>query len=133
MATFRGSNGEVQIDSTAIGELQSWQVDVSRPYLRDDAIGDAARTGTLDMPEWSGEIQLNIDLGDAQQKALLDVLVANTDPPTTTFNGIVESTGPKEVSGNIVPTNASIAAEKGSLVTMSIQFNGEGALTVNWT
>jgi len=134
MATYRGSEGEVTINATAIGELQRWEVDPSRPYLRDDAIGDAARTGTLDIPEWSGSLRLNLDLGDAQQKALFDLLVANTDPTPPGFVGLIDGTGgTKEFSGDILPMSASIVAEKGQLVTMEVPFNGQGPLTVSWT
>lgn len=134
MATWRGSEGEVTIDGTAITELQRWEVDPSRPYLRDDAIGDSARTGTLDIPEWSGTLQLNLDYGDAQQATLIDVLLANTAPPTIAFVGLVDGTGgTKQLSGNIIPLNASIVAEKGSLVTVEIPFNGDGVLSISWS
>lgn len=134
MATHRGSQGEVTIDSTAIGELQRWEVDTNRPYLRDDAIGDDARTGKVDIPEWSGTLQLNLDLGDAQQKALYDILLANTDPTEPAFEGLVDGTGgSKKFTGDILPLSASIVAEKGNLVTMEITFNGQGSLTVSWS
>lgn len=134
MATYRGSEGEVTIDGTAIGELQRWEVNPSRPYLRDDAIGDTARTGKLDTPEWSGSLQLNLDYDDAQQATLIDVLLVNAAVPTIAFVGLVDGTGgTKQMSGNIVPLNASITAERGSLVTVEIPFNGDGQLSFSWT
>lgn len=134
MATYKGSDGEVTIDSTAIGELQRWEVETNRPYLRDDAIGDSGRTGKLDIPEASGSLQLNLDYGDAQQATLIDVLLSNDDAPTIAFEGLVDGTGgSKKITGDILPLTATIVAEKGSLVTVEVPFNFQGQASISWS
>lgn len=134
MAEFRGSQGEVTIGGTAIGELMRWEVTPERPYIDRTRIGDAARSGTLDIPEWSGTLRLAFDYGDAQQASLLDILVGNSDPTALAFVGLVDGTGgSKQVSGDILPTSAPITAELGSDVEIEFSFNGDGALTVSWS
>lgn len=134
MASFRGSQGEVTIDSTALGELMRWEVTPERPYIDRTRIGDSARSGTLDIPEWSGTLRLAFDYGSTEQATLMDVLVGNSDPPTIAFEGIVDGTGgTKILSGNIIPTSAPVTAEQGSDVEVEFSFNGDGALTISWS
>lgn len=134
MASFRGSQGEVTIDGTAIGELMRWEVTFERPYIDRTRIGDSARSGTLDIPEWSGTLRLAFDYGDAQQATLMDVLVGNAAVPTIAFVGLVDGTGgTKQVSGNIVPTSAPVTAEQGSDVEVEFSFNGDGSATISWS
>lgn len=133
MAKWKGSEGEVSLDSDVVGELQSWSIEPSRPYLDGTAIGDDARTGDLDIPEWSGELTARFDYGDNAQSALLDMLVANNDPTPPTLSALLDgSGGTKELTGDILPTSAPITAERGSYVEVSFSFNGEGSLSVNW-
>lgn len=130
MATFRGSTGQVTLTPNIVGELQSWSLTLSRAHLETTAIGDSARTGTLDTPQGTGELAANFDYGDAAQAALVDMLVANTDP--TPIAAVFQLATGKTISTNILPTSAPISAQRGALVTVSFAFETDGPATVAW-
>ena len=131
MATYRGSKGTVTVGGAAVGELQSWSLNVSRPFIDTTAIGDNARTGVLDVPQGSGQLTANFDYGDAGQSDLIDALVTNTDPPP--LAAVFQLDTGKTFSCNILPTSAGISAQRGSLITINISFEVDGPVTPAWT
>jgi len=125
-------NAAVTFTANSIAQVRSWQADPSRPYLRTDVMGDAARTGTLDIPEWSGSGEALFDYSDPEQKSLIDEITGNGDPSGFGVALQVGSGPMKQLYGHIQTPNAQVVSEKGSLVTVSFNFEGEGALAVDW-
>jgi len=132
MAKYRGVKGSVTIGGNSVANVSAWDLTVSRPYIEGTSMGDAAKTGDLDYPGGRGNITARLDYADLAQKALIDMLVSNDDPTPLAFVGTVSSTGPKQVSCNILPTSASIGARVGNHVEVSFPFETDGAVTVSW-
>ncbi|HEX7048655.1 MAG TPA: hypothetical protein VF188_00465 [Longimicrobiales bacterium] len=130
MATYRGSKGTVTVGGNTVGELQSWTLTINRAYIETTAMGDAAKTGTLDIPGGSGDLSANFDYSDTAQAALLDMLVSNTDP--TPLAAVFEIDTGKTISCNILPTSAPVAAQRGALVTVSFSFETDGPIAFAW-
>ncbi len=133
MAKYRGVNGSVKLATNAVGEVTQWTLNVARPYIETTPMGATGKTGTLDYPGGSGQITAHFDYSDAAQKAIVDMLVSNADPTPIAFLGIVSGTGPKQISCNILPTQAAITAKVGAVIDVTFDFQTDGAITVAWT
>lgn len=131
MATYRGSDGSVTVSASSVAELQSWELDTERPFLDDTAMGDAAETGTLDIPAGGGRLVMRLDYDDTAQAALVDMLVAGTVP--TALAAEFRLSAAKKFTSSILPTRAVIRAQRGQLVDMDVTYKVTGGVTVSWS
>ena len=131
MATFRGSDGALQYNSNAVGEIQSWELSVDRPELETTAMADTSAEFTLDIPNWSGTATVNFDYSDTAQAAIVAQVIAGTVASAVTAQFRVSST--KYLSGSVLVRSASVSSQRGSIVTATLQLRGTGALTATWS
>lgn len=125
-------NAAVTFTANSIAQVRRWEASPSREYLRTDTMGDNARTGTLDMPQWSGSAQALFDYSDPQQKSFVDEVKGNAAPSDVGMALQVAADPQKQLYGHIVAPQATVTAEKGSLVTIEFTFEGEGQIAANW-
>ena len=123
-------NAAVSFVSNSVAQTRKWEATPSRPYLDGTCQGDSARNGTLDTPMWSGKIEALLDYADPQHKEFIDEVRQNNTPAGIgCVLGVVTD---KAFYGHIMPTNARIVSERGALVTVGFDFEGEGALGLDW-
>lgn len=125
-------NAAVSFVANSIAQVRRWEAEANRPYLRDDTMGDDARTGKLDTPQWTGSAEGLLDLADAEQKAVVDAVRQNNPAPD--FGAYLQvGSGPmKGFYGHLQPVNSRINGERGSLVIVEFDFEGEGLLAPDW-
>lgn len=125
-------NAAVSFVANSIAQVRRWDAETSRPYRRDDTMGDDARTGKLDIPQWTGSAEALLDYADPEQADVIDEIKGNAAP--SNFGAYLQvASGPmKGLYGHILPVDASVVAEKGSLVTVEFNFEGEGSLAPDW-
>lgn len=131
MATYRGSDGSMTYGGTAVGELQSWKINASRPVLDETAMGDTSEQSRLDIVRWDGELTANFDYSDAAQADIVDAMLGATEPAAAA--GVFKISATKYFTGNILPTSIPIVNQRGSLATVTFSFKGTGALTPTWS
>lgn len=123
-------NAAVTFASNQMAEVTAWNATVERPYLDTTVQRDDARTGTLDTPQWSGNITAYFDYDDAEQKSVIDDLVANT--AAVAFALTLVTDDGKQLWGDAHATQANITHERGALVGLAMPVNGDGQLAVDW-
>lgn len=134
MAKFKGSKGSLMIGGTAVGEMLEWEINIARPYIEGTVMGDTAKKGDLDLPGATGRARVKLDYGNAQQASVLDMLVTDADPTPLAALFRASTTGPKQISCNVLPTSAAITARVlGGHIEATINFESDGAISIAWT
>lgn len=116
--------------ANSLAQVEGWEAEVSRPYLEGTVMGDDARTGTLDQPEWTGSADVLLDDEDDEQSDLIDDIRQNN--ADVDFGVLFEVAPEKVLYGHVVPESTQITGERGAWVTASFSFQGEGLLQPNW-
>lgn len=130
MARYRGSKGSISFGGNVVPEMDSWELQIDRPWMEATSMGDAAQKGDLDIPGGTGRASGRFDYGNTAHAAIVDALVSNDDtaPAAAVF---IVATG-KQLSCNVLPTSARIRAQRGNLVTVEFDFRTDGAISVAW-
>lgn len=130
MAKFRGSKGNLTIGGNSVANLSSWEFEIERPHIDGTDMGDNGVEGTLDIPRGRGRARVKLDKTDTAQAAMLDQLVANTDPTPLAAVFLI-ATG-KSINCNVLATRGSIVANIGQYITADIDLVSDGAITMPW-
>ncbi len=126
MATVTGREGAVTIGGTDITEVTSWSLDLTRDVVESTVMNDTARSYVPGLVSFSGSFdfmldaeapsaQTGVDLDSASELAF--TFEAVKDDATATY------------SGNGLVTGKSISVEIEGMVTVSVTFQGTGAIT----
>lgn len=125
MAFHTGKNGAVRIGTgpaAAVAAVQSWSLDEQAETVKGWGMGDAFTTSETLMRSWSGSVECYLDPADATQTALtVGSSVALALYPHSTAEGATY------YSGNAVITGRPISASKGDFVSITFNFEGQGA------
>lgn len=125
-------NTAVTFSANSVAEVTRWEATPERPYINTTVLGDSARTGTLDIPEWSGSLRMLLDDADDQQSNLLNEVHENGAIQNLGAALVIEESPSKQVYGHIVATSAVVTAERGAMVEVEVSFNGEDAVAIDW-
>ena len=93
MATIYGNNGEIKISSTAVGEVKSWSLTISRDTIEDTSMGDVAKTFVYGKSSASGTIEVHFDDDDSAQGTLRDAVINGTTVALDLFTNDSSTTG----------------------------------------
>ena len=127
MTTFTGVAGLVHWDGDNIGELTSFSLDVNHEPVEDTVITDTSRSYQAGIVNWSGSAEVMWSDDDTGQVAMWTELL------TPVVNEMIfypegSTSGDIKWTGNAFITNHSLTSSTNSMVTMSISFQGSGAL-----
>ncbi len=123
-------NAAVTLASNSIAQVTAWAATPSRPYIETTTMGAVAKTGTLDVPTWTGSVSVQMDYGDPKQQAYIDAVRGSGD--ITALALVLVTADGKQFAGDVLPTQAKVAGQRGALFTLDCDFQGEGALVPNW-
>ena len=128
MATITGRQGAVTIGSPGVDitEVTSWSLDLTRDVIESTVMGDSARSFVPGLVSFSGsfDFMLDADAPTAQTAVDLD----STSELAFTFEA-ASGDASATYSGNGYVTGKSISAEIEGMVTVSVTFQGTGAIT----
>jgi predicted secreted protein len=134
MAQYRGVDCSMTYNGSAVGEGQGWRIRSAVDVLDTTKFGTAGyKTFIGGLVEWDGTMNMNLDLGDAQQLLLAQKLSGASPSSAAVAATFVVLTSAKQLSGTIVVTQAEITAQVAGLVTFAITFKGSGQLTATWS
>lgn len=125
-------NAAVTFSANSLASVTRWEATVERPYIDKTVLGDAARTGTLDIPEWSGTIRMLLDDADPEQDNLINEAHQNNAVQNLGVALVVAEGPMKQVYGHIVAPSLTITGERGAMVEAEAQFNGQDAVALDW-
>lgn len=132
MATYRGMDGSVTFAANVVGEVKSWNAQITGEVLDTTKMGDKWRTVKGGVGSWSGQLVAQLDYGDTLgQKAIIDKLIAATPSDTAFAAELLANTG-KKITGSIFIASIAITAQLGSIIEVTIGFEGSGAPAISW-
>lgn len=128
MATITGREGAVSIGSPAVDitEVTSWSLDITRDVVEATVMGDSARSYVPGLVSFSGSFDFMLDA--AAPAAQTGVDLDSSTALAFTFEAKTGEAG-ATYSGNGFVTGKSISAEIEGMVTVSVTFQGDGAIT----
>lgn len=133
MANFRGMDGSITFATNVVAEVKSWSVNISDEVLETTSMGLKWRTVKGGVAQWSGQLVAQLDYGDTLgQKAIIDKLVAaSPDFAGTAAELLAAAT--KKIAGTILITGVAINTQIGSIIEVTITFEGSGQPTITWS
>ncbi len=125
MATHTGSEGNIKIGSTTLGELRSYTLEQTSDTIEDTSLGDSSRTFKTGLKGFSGSASLFFDEADAGQLLVTagSAITINLSPEGTQATD-------KFFSGDAIITAYNISASFDGMVEAEMTFTGTGAVTV---
>ena len=127
MATFTGVAGLVHWDGDSIGEITSFSLDVNQEPVEDTVISDTARSYQVGILNWSGTAEVFWSDVDSAQVAMWTELLTPVAKEMIFFpEG--STTGDIKWTGNAIITSHSLTSSTNSMVSLSISYQGTGAL-----
>jgi predicted secreted protein len=127
---FHGKICQVEKNNVAMAYQKGWSISVTLDMADATRAGQAWKEGLPGQSGWSGSFEAYFVAGNTEQKAFFDNLVtAAPGTKLTDVKFLLDGTT-NAYTGNIFITGISIAAQMGGVVTASINFQGDGALTL---
>ena len=128
MSTFTGVAGLVHWDSDNIGELTSFSLDVNHEPVESTVLTDTTRSYEVGILNWSGSAEVMWSDDDTGQVAMWTELLTPVVKEMI-FYPEGSTTGDIKWTGNAYIISHSLSTSINSMVTLSIGFQGTGALT----
>lgn len=126
MATYSGNDGVIKIGASGImAEVKSFSVEQTSDTLEDTVMGDAWRTHKPSLKSWTGTCDVLFDDTDTTGQG---ACVLGTEI-TVSFQMEGNTAGDHKLSGSAIITAKPLSSSFDDLVTLSITFQGTGALT----
>lgn len=129
MATIYGNNGEIKISSTAVGEVKSWSLTISRDTIEDTSMGDVAKTFVYGKSSASGTIEVHFDDDDSAQGTLRDAVINGTTVALDLFTNDSSTTGTDYYSLTALITSQDVSVEMDSIESRTYNFSATGAVS----
>jgi predicted secreted protein len=132
MASYEGSNGAVKLldgsgTLTAVAQVRSWNISISRDTVEDTSMGDSYRTHKKGLQSWSGSMDIVYD--DSTSAEVQAAISPDTDTVVTAEFFPDVSVVATKFAGTIIVTEFAVTASYDGLVTASVSFSGTGALS----
>ncbi len=126
MAKQCGCDGSLKIGEKVIGYIDTWSLSVNKGSSDVTSLGKTWREYMSTIKDWSGSFNAVV-LDSAEHKGVVEEIITNADTELT-----CEFKAGNEVSftGKIKVTSASISATQGEKTSLSVNFQGNGALSV---
>jgi hypothetical protein len=129
MATIYGNNGEIKISSTAVGEVKSWSLTISRDTIEDTSMGDDSKSFVYGKASASGTIEVHFDDDDSAQGTLRDAVLNGTSVSLDLFTNNSSTTGTDYYSLTALITSQDVSVEMDSIESRTYNFSATGAVT----
>lgn len=126
MTTYHGNSGVIKVGANAVAEVKDFSVTEEFSPTDDTSMGDTAVTSIAGAPtKWSGSINCHYYPADTNGQGALTVGAS----VSLELDCVGDTSGLEKMSGTAWVTKRSVSADKGSVVSVSFDFEGNGALT----
>lgn len=124
MATHTGSEGTVKIGSATLGEIRSFNLNITTDVIEDTSMGDTFRSFKSGLSQFTADLEVFFDETDAAQNAL--------DPAaqlTLELYPEGASSGDTYFTGTVIVTSKTITSTVDGMVEASFTAQGTGGIT----
>ena len=124
MPTHTGSEGTVKIGSAVLGEIRSFNLNITTDVIEDTSMGDSFRSFKAGLSQFTADLEVFFDETDAAQNAL--------DPAAQLtlelFPEGAES-GDTYFTGTVIVTSKTVTSTVDGMVEASFTAQGTGGIT----
>jgi hypothetical protein len=124
MATHTGSEGTVKIGSATLGEIRSFNLNITTDVIEDTSMGDTFRSFKSGLSQFTADLEVFFDETDAAQNAL--------DPAaqlTLELYPEGASSGDTYFTGTVIVTSKTVTSTVDGMVEASFTAQGTGGIT----
>jgi len=127
---FHGKTARIEKDDTAMDFSEGWNIDVALDMADISRQGQQWKEGLPGQARWSGSFSGQLVLGNTEQKAFVDNIVAATPGTKLTDVKFLLDGSTNAFTGNIYIIGFHPAGTVGDKFSFSFDFTGDGALDV---
>lgn len=127
---FHGKICQVEKNGTKMAYSKGWNASVSLDMADASRSGQNWKEALPGMAGWNGSFEIYAVLGNTEQKAFFDNLIAAAPGTKLTDVKFLLDADTNALTGNIFITGISINATMGGVVSATVNFQGDGALTL---
>ena len=127
---FHGKVCRVEKNDVAMDYSKGWNLSVNLDMADASRAGQHWKEALPGQAGWNGSFEAMAVMGNTEQKAFFDNLVAATPGTKLTDVKFLLDGSTNAFTGNIFITGVSINATMGGVVSATINFQGDGALTL---
>lgn len=127
---FHGKVCRVEKNNVAMEYSKGWSLSVTLDMADASRVGQDWKEALPGQASWNGSFEAYFVAGNTEQKAFFDNLVAAAPGTKLTDVKFLLDVSTNGYTGNIFITGISVAAQMGGVVTATINFQGDGALTL---
>lgn len=130
-APFHGKVCRVEKNNVALDFSKGWSLSVNLDMADASRVGQNWKEGIPGQAGWSGSFEVYFVAGNTEQKAIFDNIVAAAPGTKLTDIKFLLDASTNAYSGDIYITGLSITGTMGGNVTATVNFQGDGALTLS--
>lgn len=127
---YHGKAVRVEKGGTKMSYGLGWNITASLEMADATACGDAWKSGLPGLAGWNGSFNMHYVPGNTEQKAFFDNIVAATPGTKLTDVKFLQDADTNAFTGDIYITSVAINAAIGGVVSATVNFQGDGALTL---
>jgi Phage major tail protein 2. len=128
---FHGKVCRVEKNNVLMNYSKGWNLSVSLDMADGSYAGQSWKNALPGMASWNGSFEAHFVAGNTEQKAFFDNLVAASPGTQLTDVKFILDGTTNAFSGNIYITGISINGSMGDVVSATVNFQGDGALTLS--
>jgi len=130
---FHGKLCRVEKNTVVMSYSKGWTLNVNLDMADTTAQPDAWKTGIPGMAGWNGSFEMYFVTGNTEQKAFFDNMVAAGPGTKLTDVQFNLDTTTNAFIGDIYVTGITINPSMGDVVSATVNFQGDDALSVSAT
>ena len=130
VAPFHGKACRVEYGGTKMAYSLGWSITANLEMADQTAQGDAWKTGLPGLASWSGSFNGHFVAGNTEQKVFFDNIVSATPGVQLTTCKFLLDADTNAYIGNVYITSLAITTAIGGVVGFTVNFAGDGALSL---
>ena len=127
---FHGKVCRVEKNNVVMEYSKGWSLSINLDMADASRVGQNWKEALPGMAGWNGSFEVYFVAGNTEQKAFFDNLVAATPGTKLTDVKFLLDGTTNGYTGNIFITGLSMNAAMGGVVSATLNFQGDGALTL---
>lgn len=127
---FHGMNLKVEKNNVVMEYSLGWSMNISLDMADASRVGQYWKEALPGQAGWSGSFECYFVAGNTEQKAFFDNLVSATPGTKLTDVKFLLDATTNAFTGNIYITGFSLPAGMGGVVRCTLNFQGDGAVTL---
>ncbi len=128
MATLTGQFGSVEIGANAVSAVTSWSLDRTADTVESTAMGDTSRAYETGLKSFTGSFEARLDPADSTGQG---AAVEGAEVTFSFYTADSGTNGTTYYTGTGIITSSNISAEMESMISLSVSFQGTGAVTTS--